>query len=416
MIELLIIIIAFILLLLVVIWAHFINQNRQLNTVDNTFRDETNVRLYHEHKAEIEKDYKNGSMDEENYQYLLSELDHSLLQDIEDNAQEAATKEKEGRLAIYWPIVLSLFVLTFSIYFYSKHGAYELLANTPKMSADKGQLSEQQQTVLQIQELRKVTEQQPENADAWYSLGQALVGVAEFDQAIAAFDKVIAIDGELADLYGAKAQATYYKFKQQITPKVQKLIDKALSIDAKDPSTNILLGMNSFMKSQYQQAIDYWQLVVNDGRSTVNIDALKGAIAEAKSRLSLTGPQQNSDAAGQGPQLAIHVDMSNDIRQQLENGDDKVVFIYATAVSGPRMPLAAIKVHASDLPIDIIFNDASAMTPQAKLSDVSQVNLYAVISKSGGVGIKSGDFKGELANVSVSEQQPISIVINTIVN
>ena len=77
MIELIITIVVFLLLILVVVWGHFLRSNQtKLAPVEN-LRDETNVRLYHEHKAEIEKDYQKGNVDEENYQYLLSELEKS---------------------------------------------------------------------------------------------------------------------------------------------------------------------------------------------------------------------------------------------------------------------------------------------------------------------------------------------------
>ena len=73
-------------------------QEKQKSTSNDNVRDETNVRLYHEHKKEIEKDFKDGGIDDENYQYLLAELDSSLLQDIEASetkADIAIGKEKK---------------------------------------------------------------------------------------------------------------------------------------------------------------------------------------------------------------------------------------------------------------------------------------------------------------------------------
>jgi cytochrome c-type biogenesis protein CcmH len=101
----------------------------------------------------------------------------------------------------------------------------------------------------------------------------------------------------------------------------------------------------------------------------------------------------------------------------LSQGDDKTVFIYAISAdtSRGRMPLAAVKLVASDLPITIVLNDASAMTPQAKLSDVDTVHIYAVVSASGGAGIKSGDFKAELNNVAVTTTEQLNLVISNIV-
>lgn len=416
MIELLVIVIAFILLLLIIIWAHYLTQNRKEKAIDNSFRDETNVRLYHEHKAEIEKDYKQGSLDQESYEYLVAELEQSLLQDIQDNASEAnQITNKTSSLSIVWPITISLFILIFSVGMYNERGSMELIVNTPKSQGNHQNLDEQQRIIVEIQKLKKATEQEPQNSDAWYSLGQALVGIGEFEDALTSFDKVIEIDGDQADLFGAKAQASYYKNEQKITEEVQYYIDKALSLDANDPSTNILLGMNNFINKNYQQAIDYWQVIVNENRPSVNVEALKGAIVEAQNRLTFTGGKVNDNINDAGPQLTLQVSVTEEILSILSEGEDKVVFIYAIPAEGSRMPLAAIKVKASDLPINVVLNNQTAMTPQAKLSDVETVNIYAVISDKGGAGIKSGDFKAELTGVNVETKAPIELVINSLV-
>jgi len=418
MIELLAIVVSLILFMLVIVWSHFLTQNRGRHSVDNSFRDQTNIDLYHEHKAEIEHDFKHGDIDDENHQYLLTELEHSLLQDIEENSAEAAkikslSKANEQPLSIVWPIILSIFILLFSGYYYSQKGAYDLIVSTPQSTGSDQEISEQQQVKQQVQQLIELTKQEPKNSEAWYSLGQAFVGLGEFEFALTAFDKVIELDGEQADLYGAKAQAAYYQAEQKITPAVQQLIDKALSLDKKDPSTNILLGMHSFVSNEFEQAISYWQLVIDDARSSVNTQALQGAIDEAKNRLSFAGTA--GDSALSGPQLSLNVSIGENILAELDQGEDKIVFIYATPSDGRRMPVAAVKVKASDLPLDVVFTDASAMTPQAKLSDVESVHLYAIISSTGGVGIKPGDFKAELKNVLVSETKAISLVIDSVV-
>lgn len=416
MLELLVIVVAFILFLLIIVWAHFLTQNRKAQAIDNSFRDETNVRLYHEHKAEIEKDYQQGRLDQESYEYLVAELEQSLLQDIQDNVSEAnQAADRTSPLSIIWPITISLFILIFSLGMYNERGSMELIASTPKSQANHQNLDEQQRIIVEIQKLKKATEQTPNNSDAWYSLGQALVGIGEFDEALTSFDKVIEIDGEQADLFGAKAQASYYKNQQKITEEVQYFIDKALSLDANDPSTNILLGMNNFINKNYQQAIDYWQVIVNENRPSVNVEALKGAIVEAQNRLSLTGGKASDNVTLSGPQLSLHVSVSDEMLAKLHKGEDKVVFIYAIPSEGSRMPLAAIKVQASDLPINVILNDQSAMTPQAKLSDVEEVNVYAIISKNGGVGIKPGDYKAERTSVSVNTKETIELVIDSLV-
>jgi cytochrome c-type biogenesis protein CcmH len=419
--ELIFIIIAFLLLVLVVVWAPFIKQQESNISIDDTQRDETNVRLYHEHKAEIEKDFNQDNIDDENYQYLLTELDNTLLQDMENQDLENNTPQDTKVMGIAWPVGLSVFVLAFSFYLYGEIGTYEKLTTMTAQAPMQQSTNPEQQAINEIKQLMNVTKTEPENSDAWYRLGQSLVSVGEFDGALKAYNQVLRIEGPQADVFGAKAQAVYYKNEQKIDSTVQGFIDQALAIDPNDPSTNILLGMHNFIAGNYQVAISHWQRVVDSDKQNVNKQALIEVIDEAKTRLAnpdATAPEQsNNNATGDGPQLTINVTLSDEILEKMSQEVDKTVFIYAISAdtSRGRMPLAAVKILASDLPITVVLNDSRAMTPQAKLSDVEVVHIYAVVSASGGAGINSGDYKAELNNVAVSTTEQLNLVVSTVV-
>ncbi|MBA6230617.1 MULTISPECIES: c-type cytochrome biogenesis protein CcmI [unclassified Colwellia] len=419
--ELIFIIIAFLLLILVVVWAPFIKQQQSTVTIDDTQRDETNVRLYHEHKAEIEKDFQQNNIDDENYQYLLTELDNTLLQDMENQDIESNTPQEVKVLGFVWPVGLSLFILGFSFYLYAEIGTYEKLTTMTPQAPMQQLVNPEQQVVNELKRLMEVTKTEPENSDAWYSLGQSLVNVGEFDGALKAYDQVLRIEGPQADIFGAKAQTVYYKNEQKIDSTVQGFIDQALTIDPNDPSTNILLGMHNFIAGNFQIAISHWQRVVDSDKKNVNKQALLEVIEEAKTRManrdSKGGNLSEADESTTGPQLTVSVSLSDEILATLSQEDDRTVFIYAIPAdtSLGRMPLAAIKLLASDLPITIILNDSRAMTPQAKLSDVDTVHIYAVVSALGGAGIKSGDFKAELNDVATSTTEPLNLVVSNIV-
>ncbi|MFT5757470.1 MAG: cytochrome c-type biogenesis protein CcmH [Alteromonadaceae bacterium] len=417
MLELIILIVAFVLLILVIVWLPVLRQSHKVEIVDNTQRDDTNIHLYHEHKREIEKDFAQSNIDDENYQYLLSELDKSLLQDIEAN-KIASAKENivDKPISMLWPATLSLFIIIFSFAIYSKSGAYQQLSQ-PLQTAQAA-ISAEQQAMQQTKSLLLLTAQEPDNSEAWYSLGQSYISMGEYQQALNAYDQVIRIEGNTADLFGAKAQANYYKNNQKIDAVVQELIDKALAIDPADPSTNILIGMHSFIIENYEKAIKHWQLVVDTGRNNVNSQALIEAITEAKQRQSgVVSSQAPTVDDTQGPQLEVNIQLSAELQAKLALGDDKVVFVYAIAADPEkgRMPLAAVKMNISDLPTSIVLNDSRAMTPQAKLSDVTNVHVYAIVSASGGAGIKPGDYKAELLDVDVKSLEPLSLLINDIV-
>ncbi|GLX81644.1 c-type cytochrome biogenesis protein CcmI [Thalassotalea eurytherma] len=405
------------LLILIIVWAHFFRQ-QQVTSFDQNVRDNTNVNLYHEHKAEIEADFEQGKIDQENYQYLTQELDKSLLQDVQENQQHQEVFEQK-QLSIIWPVSISLFILVFSFALYNKIGAFEQLSQPQQVNVqeqmEQDERARQQETLARVAQLRQQISEEPNNADAWYSLGQALVGLGDFNGAIAAFAKVEEVDGPHADIYGAMAQATYYRDNQEITAESQVLIDKALALDPLDPSTNILLGMHSFMHQEYAQAIKYWQPIIDSGRSNVNSQALQEAVNEAKNRLALTGQQSQAieqATPDNGVQLSLNVTIGDNVMSELIQQEDKAVFIYAIASSGPKMPIAAVKVFASDLPATIVLNDSQAMMEQMKLSMFEKVHVFAVISQDGTPGVKPGDYQAVIRDIVVADNKLLDVVID----
>jgi len=412
----------FLILLLLMVWRPFFKQKTQKVSVDSQLREDTNVCLYHEHKKEIEKDYSEGGIDEESYQYLLAELNSTLLQDIELNKKVIpGTTGANKPYSLLWPLGLSIFIIAFSVALYNKQGSYKKITEMPSghgqqqgMSQEQRQTLRENEAMAHIEKLQQRIEANPEDGEAWYNLGQTYVAVGGFDPAVAAFNQVIRIEGEHADTLGSIAQALYYKNEQKITAEVQQYIDKALSLDVNDPSTNILLGMHNFIATDYQQAIGYWQRVIDSNQQGVNIGALKEAVAEAKARLNMpVGKTQPQDV--EGPQLKVSVSLSENIAKQLAQGEDRVVFIYAIPTNGQRMPLAAVKLKASDLPTVVVLNNSQAMSSANTLGSVDSVHVYAIVSKQGGVGIKSGDYKAQALDIDVYRSETLELVVNSIV-
>ena len=422
--ELVLLSFAFLTLFLLVVWLPFFKQTKQTSSRNDNVRDETNVRLYHEHKKEIEKDFKEGGIDDENYQYLLAELDSSLLQDIEASETKADIAiGKEKNFSVLWPISLSVFIIAISVFMYNQGGHLTQIIQNPEnnvqgtMSAEEMQAQREQETIAYLKTLQKRVQENQDDAEAWYNLGQTLVVVGEFDAAIKSFEHVVRIEGEHADLLGALAQSHYYKNKQKIDNTVQTYIDKALALDPSDATTNILLGMHNFLGENYQQAIINWQLVIDANKQGVNIAALKEATVEANRRIGLVSSANTGDQAAvmTGPQLTIKVSLSDEVAGQIAQGEERVVFVYAVPTTGQRMPLAAVKISTSDLPKIIVLNNSQAMSSANNLSSVKDVHIYAIASKLGGVGIKAGDYKAEKRGVAVKSTETISLVIDGLV-
>ena len=409
-------VLSLIVIALLIVWRIFSSPKNNIGAENLNIRQETNVTLYHEHLSHLEKDLVEGSIGQDSYLQLKAELDKTLLQDA--TLSQLPTAEKKQALWL-WPLGIALAVVSFSLYTYMNLGSYAQL-NSPAVSNDnnaQSKLNPEQTLVFRLQQLQREVKDDPTNSQALFSLGQAYISAGEFDNAIEAFDGVMKQVGEHAELLGPKAQAMYYKNNQQINSDIQAVIDKALVLNPLDASTNILLGMDNFTNRNFAKAVQYWEVVLNSDRPGISTQALAGAVEEAKNQLRLSKANTSSGTVKAEldvnlPRLTIEVSLAANIQEQLINSEDKTVYIYAIATEGPRMPLAAVKIKASDLPVSIVLDDSQAMTPQMRLSSVDKVHIYAVVSMRGSVGIKSGDFKAEALNINAMEKNVITMKIS----
>jgi cytochrome c-type biogenesis protein CcmH len=101
-------------------------------------------------------------------------------------------------------------------------------------------------------------------------------------------------------------------------------------------------------------------------------------------------PEIQSSPATAG--LKVAVSLSPGIASKAAPND--VVFIFARAVQGPRMPLAIVRKQVKDLPVTVVLDDSLSMSPEMKLSSVSEVVVVARVSKSGLAGAHAGDLEG----------------------
>ena len=396
-----------VLIALLILWWPFARPS-QTSSQDEDARSSANKQSYLNSLEKLDAQLSQARIEQQEYDTLKSELGRKLLQDESEKDQRLEVKSH----SIFLPITLSAFLVTASIYIYLNIGSSQQLAQS---ALQQNETHTQQQKFLQaLTMLEEKVAQNPNNSEMLFNLAHFYISAQQFDNAVAAFNKLIVMEGEHAEFIGPQAQALYYKNQQKITTEVQALIDRALALDSDDVSTLVLLGMDNFVNADYANAIVMWQRVLHNNRPGTDVSTLTNAVASAKERLAMTGqamPQEpiiGTSNAG----VDIDVSISDKLREQFE--PQQTIFIYAIALQGPRMPLAAVKLTASQLPLSIRLDDSRAMTPNAKISQHKQVRLFAVISKSGSPGIKPGDLHGMIEKANINAEQPYTLIIDKI--
>jgi hypothetical protein len=102
--------------------------------------------------------------------------------------------------------------------------------------------------------------------------------------------------------------------------------------------------------------------------------------ADAGESLSDAG-QSVGSAGDSGPAIHGRVALSPEAAR-LVNPDD-TIFIFAKESPDQRMPVAALRKPAAELPIDFVLTDAQAMVPGTRIADFEHLVVTARVSRSG---------------------------------
>ncbi|MCK8047252.1 c-type cytochrome biogenesis protein CcmI [Shewanella sp. 1CM18E] len=401
-----ILIASFLLVSLALIWFPHFRQQRMLKAEEAGVRKGTNLELFNERLSVLEKELQEDLLDQPEFDALKKELEISLLQDMKQGDDESLVNSLKPK-SIMWPSLMSAVVIGICGYMYSTLGAYKNLdqpmtANDPHAGQTTEQIMSQRVQMMEAQ-----AQSEPENSQLWFNLGHAYISANRYDDAIKAFDKTMDLVGVHAELLGPKATALYYRSNQQMTPAVQDLVDQALALDAEDPSTLLLVGMDSFFTADYPKAIDAWQLILDSDRTDVDRGAIMNAIDSAKMRMGSESAMPNDDAHknvkpnATAKTVTVEVSITPELQAKVASTD--MLFIFARSTEGPKVPLAATKISAQTLPVTITLDDSTNMGGNVKLSDAKSVEVIAILSKHGSVRAQAGDIQGTLAMVKVGD-------------
>jgi cytochrome c-type biogenesis protein CcmH len=388
-------------------------------------RRKINRAVFEKKLQELESDLSNDLIDQEQYGIAKSDLERSLIDDIEGIEEDSQIVLKTSNK---WLPIIILFLLpaiAVVTYLQLDNG---LISFSPEF---KERIAAQQSSQnidnmpdieVAIQNLETKLKQKPDDLDSWRVLARSYLVSKRFDDAVSAYAKANELSkGANPDVlisYGeAKALAAGNSFDQS----TMKLFTKALKIDPKNERGLWYAGIAAYQLQNYKDSVDYLEKLLqrvpdeqievkaalvkylNDAKQKAGI-----AIAENStiSNDSTTSKQTNSNNS----KIVVNVALSDSLHKKFENSD--TLFIYARAMNGPKMPLALVKMTAGDLPTTVTLDDSVSMMPSMTLSSMEQVEVIARISKSGQAIMQSGDLYGSAQSVKTDQSETVDVVIS----
>lgn len=335
-------------------------------------RTALNVALYQERVAELQVQREEGVLNEEQLEAGRAEAARELLADT-----EGVAPARESSLGKLLPILAAVLVPVLGLGLYLHFGSSDKVELTREFSQPPQSLDEM------VARLERAAVAQPGSAEGLYFLGRAYMAQNRAGDAAKVFERTVALAGRQPELLGQWAQAQYFADDKQWNDKIQALTDEALKADPKEVTSLGLLGIAAFEGKRYQEAITYWERLLNElPEGDQSRAALQGGIEKAREQLLASGGKvQAAPVAKAQASIKVSVDLADAVKATVLPGDS--VFIFARAVSGPPAPLAVKRVTVADLPITVELSDADAMMAQLKLSNFPEVQLMARISRAG---------------------------------
>lgn len=403
------------------------NQRDENNETFTSLRRKENVGIFKERLAELDAEKSAGRLTEEHYQQMLTELETSLLVDVQIHG-ETDTIEPTSRFKYVFLGFGLLFIVVFSVMFYKNYGAMDLVDQyyaeqfSPAELARAEELAKQGDMSALLEQLYAKLKQAPDNIEGWQLLARSAVNTERFDLASEAYLNIIRIydanNENPAAIYGLLAQTKYYQAEGVFNSDIERIVDRALSLDPDELNSLGLLAINAFTEQRYEEAKALWERVLIIYPEHPARASIEAGIQRINAQLGM--PDDISKAAtdsatSEKARVMIVVTLDEQLKHAIDPDDTLFVVAGRThALPGqPNFPLAVSRHKASELPLKITLDDSMAMTPQAKLSMAEWVTITARISKSGNPLPQSGDFEAVSADIKPLDQASIELVIQS---
>ena len=389
-----------------------------------------NLLAYRTRLTELEEEYQQGKIDEENFNMLRDELAGAMLDDVGEEQAPGEVRAEDLRMDHRWRstwavVVLAGFLLPAGVVLlYQQWGALGKVEQYQAMqelqqNSDGDRVARMDQLTSQ---LRERLEAQPDNPDGWAMLGRSLMRMERYPEAARAFEQLADVVGNRsgeAVAWGLSAQAWFFDSQGAMTDEVTRAMDRARELNPNEVNTLGLLGIHAFERENFEQAIGHWEKIIEVAPDHPQIASIREGVAQAYQRLGReVPPTVKPDQASGSEEVS---DRGVNVRVELDGSfagevaPDTTLFVYAREPDTQSAPLAVARLTAGELPANLRLDDSLAMAPQFRISGVDEVVLAARISPSGAARPQPGDYQGvrdEPVAVTSGDSDPVVLTID----
>ncbi len=382
------------------------------------------INVLRDQRAELDAEVAAGRMTDAERETRISELARRVHDEGLTAGDEAAVAMPAGAPARrpWMAVGVALLVPAIAIPVYLHVGNPAALDPAARIAnaAPHGEFSPEQMKVL-LDKVRAKLKDNPNDVNGWVMLARGSQVANDFAAAADAFARANALKPDDAELLADYADSLAMAQNRTLAGKPWALIQQALRINPKLPKALALAASAEMEQRRFASAKGYWQQLLalvppesedaTDIKSTIaQLSALPDGVAPTAAAAMAAAPIASAAAATAaqaspaipapavpGKMITGTVTLAPALAAKVAPAD--VLYIFARG-EGSRMPVAILRLKASELPKQYQLDDTSSMMGDRALSSMAQVRVEARISKTGDASPKAGDMRGESALIA----------------
>ncbi|MEJ2644903.1 MAG: c-type cytochrome biogenesis protein CcmI [Gammaproteobacteria bacterium] len=382
-------------------------------------RRQVNRALHRKRLAELQADLADGLLDPEQFESARDDLERQSLQALEapEAGQPGLGRIRPGWMSVTVAVVLPL----------TAAGMYGALGGWPQFSrasqslADRGPAAETRGAPARVHDmvagLAGRLQQHPEDVRGWRMLGRSYRVLGKFGKASDAYAHAYQLThGKDPAVTADYAEVLALANHQRFSGRADELLQHALQLNPRQPKALWLAGWAAYQHGSYRTAVAHWQVLANQappGSDVAKILERRISAAEALARNASPASAGRTPAASTGKQITVHVALAPGLTPKVAPND--TVFIFARAVHGPPMPVAAVRRQVKDLPLTVVLGDAQALLPSRKLSQQSKVMVGARISVNGTAMPQKGDLEAGYRSAKPGTSNVVRLTVDHVI-
>ena len=381
------------------------------------------VAVFRDQKRALDADRASGAITTEESDAALTELARRVADETSHAGESHAKRLSRRPLVLAVALLLFVPVTAFVLYQRLGNPGATIVADI----ASSHDVSEQQ-IVAMVDSLAQKLKQHPDDAGGWVLLARSYQTLGRFPEAADAYAHAETLLRDDPSLLADYADVLAMAQGKRLAGKPAALVERALAIDPTHKKALALAASVALEAHDSATSLGYWRRLAavlppgsDEARQVADVIAEiesaqpsgKGsgqqARADAGPRAAATAP---SDTQTRNAAISGRVDLAPALASKVALND--IVFIFARAPEGSRMPLAVLRVPAKELPKSFLLDDSMAMAPGMKLSGAPAVIVEARISKAGSAIPQPGDLYGRSAAIKPGAAG-VNIIIDQVV-